>query len=102
MRGERRYRRHEGKGSGTDRGMAATAEIAPRLHLRPPNRYLLAAVAAVGCVAPLRSAAVALADEDVDLVSVALLDWVTVPYILAGLVAWLRRPESRRGRYEST
>jgi signal transduction histidine kinase len=77
--------------------MAATAEIAQRLYVRPPNRYLLAAVAAIGCVAPLRSVAVGLADEDVDLVSVALLDWVTVPYILAGLVAWLRRPESRLG-----
>jgi len=77
--------------------MAATAEIAPRLFVRTPNRYALGAVAAVGCVAPLRSIAVALTNDEVDLVSVALLDWTTVPYILAGLVAWLRRPESRLG-----
>ena len=77
--------------------MAATAEIAPRLYVRTPNRYALGAIAAVGCVAPLRSIAVALTSDNVDLVSVALLDWITVPYILAGLVAWLRRPESRLG-----
>jgi signal transduction histidine kinase len=28
---------------------------------------------------------------------VALLDWITVPFILAGLLAWMRRPESRLG-----
>jgi signal transduction histidine kinase len=77
--------------------MAATGAIAPRLEIRTPNRFVLGAIAAVGCVAPLRSIAVALTSDDVDLVSVALLDWVTVPYILAGLVAWLRRPESRLG-----
>jgi hypothetical protein len=69
--------------------MAATAEIAPRLYVRTPNRYVLGAVAAVGCVAPLRSITVALTNDEIDLVSVALLDWITVPYILAGLVAWL-------------
>jgi signal transduction histidine kinase len=77
--------------------MAASAEIAPRLYVRTPNRYLLGIVAAVGCIAPLRSIAVALTNDEIDLVSVALLDWITVPYILAGLVAWLRRPESRLG-----
>jgi signal transduction histidine kinase len=30
-------------------------------------------------------------------VRAALLDWIVVPYILAGLVAWWRRPESRFG-----
>jgi signal transduction histidine kinase len=77
--------------------MASFAAIAPRLDVRTPNRFVLGAIAAVGCVAPLRSIAVAVTSDDVDLVSVALLDWITVPYILAGLVAWLRRPESRLG-----
>jgi signal transduction histidine kinase len=77
--------------------MAATAETAPRLYVRTPNWYALGAVAAVGCVAPLRSIAVALTNDDIDLVSVALLDWITVPYLLAGFVALLRRPESRLG-----
>ena len=48
-------------------------------------------------MAPARSITVALTNDEVDLVSVALLDWITVPYILAGLVAWLRRPDSRLG-----
>ncbi len=30
-------------------------------------------------------------------VSAALVDWITLPYVLAGLVAWSRRPESRFG-----
>jgi signal transduction histidine kinase len=30
-------------------------------------------------------------------ISAALLDWITVPYVLAGLVAWARRPDSRFG-----
>jgi signal transduction histidine kinase len=58
---------------------------------------VLGGIAAVGCIVPIRSIAVALTSDEVDLFSVALLDWVTVPYILAGLVAWLRRPESRLG-----
>ena len=28
---------------------------------------------------------------------VALLDWITIPFVLAGLVAWWRRPDSRIG-----
>jgi signal transduction histidine kinase len=35
--------------------------------------------------------------NDVSEVQVALLIWVSVPYVLAGLVAWERRPESRLG-----
>jgi signal transduction histidine kinase len=35
--------------------------------------------------------------NDVDLVQVALLDWITIPFVLAGLVAWWRRPDSRLG-----
>jgi hypothetical protein len=65
--------------------------------VRQPNPWLLGAIALIGCAAPARSIGVALANDDVDLVQVALLDWVTVPFILAGLVAWIRRPESRLG-----
>jgi signal transduction histidine kinase len=64
---------------------------------RQPNPWLLGAFALVGCAAPARSIALALTRDDVDLVQVALLDWITVPFILAGLVAWIRRPESRLG-----
>lgn len=58
---------------------------------------MLGAIAVLGCAVPLRSILVATTGDDVDLVAVGLLDWITVPYILAGAVAWLRRPESRLG-----
>ena len=35
--------------------------------------------------------------SDASEVQVALLVWVSVPYVAAGLVAWTRRPESRLG-----
>ena len=58
---------------------------------------MLGAIAVLGCAVPLRSIFVATSSDDIDLVAVGLLDWITVPYILAGAVAWLRRPESRLG-----
>jgi signal transduction histidine kinase len=58
---------------------------------------VLGAIAVLGCAVPLRSIFVATTGDDVDLVAVGLLDWITVPYILAGVAAWLRRPESRLG-----
>jgi signal transduction histidine kinase len=65
--------------------------------VRPPSPWLVGAIALVGCAAPARSVGIALTSDDVDAVQVALLDWITVPFILAGLVAWVRRPESRLG-----
>jgi signal transduction histidine kinase len=35
--------------------------------------------------------------SDIDTVKVALLEWISVPYLLAGLIAWWRRPGSRIG-----
>jgi signal transduction histidine kinase len=80
--------------------MAAAVAVAPHTESdggRSPSTWLLAAIALVGCAVPVRSIAVALTNDDVDLVQVALLDWVAVPFILAGLVACIRRPESRLG-----
>jgi len=68
-----------------------------RVFSRQPQLWLVAAIAAAGCAAPARSVALALTSNDVDLVQAGLLDWITVPYILAGLIAWWRRPESRLG-----
>jgi signal transduction histidine kinase len=65
--------------------------------IRQPNPWVLAAIAVVGCAAPARSVGLALTSEDVDPVQVALLDWITVPFVLAGLLAWARRPDSRLG-----
>jgi signal transduction histidine kinase len=62
-----------------------------------PKPVVLGVIAILACAVPIRSIFVATTNEDVDLVAVGLLDWITVPYILAGAVAWLRRPESRLG-----
>jgi signal transduction histidine kinase len=35
--------------------------------------------------------------SDADRVKVALLEWISVPYLVAGLIAWWRRPGSRIG-----
>jgi signal transduction histidine kinase len=40
---------------------------------------------------------IAITTDDIDLVQVALLDWITIPFVLAGLVAWWRRPDSALG-----
>jgi signal transduction histidine kinase len=80
--------------------MATAVAIAPARDtdvVRSPNPWLLGAIALVGFAVPIRSIGLALTSDGVDLVQVVLLDWITVPFILAGLVAWVRRPESRLG-----
>jgi signal transduction histidine kinase len=80
--------------------MTVSAAVAPpdsRLVPRRLQLWLVVAIAIAGCAAPARSVAIALTSDDVDPVRAALLDWITVPYILAGLIAWWRRPDSRLG-----
>jgi signal transduction histidine kinase len=81
-------------------GLATTAAVAslgrPNVGLRP-NLLALGAIAVVGCALPIRTAVIASTTNDVDLVQVALLDWITIPFVLAGLIAWWRRPDSRLG-----
>ena len=62
----------------------------------PPKAYVLA-IAAVGLVAPVYSVALALRVSHVSQIQLVLLEWISVSYILVGLVAWFRRPESRLG-----
>jgi hypothetical protein len=60
---------------------------------------LLCAIALAGCAA---AAATVVLGQRSDHVSepglqAALISWITVPYILTGVVAWWRRPDSRLG-----
>ena len=49
------------------------------------------------CSSPAARWRFALTNDGVTGVQVALLEWISIPYIAAGLVAWWRRPDSRLG-----
>src|SRR6266498_3668922 len=79
--------------------MAASAvadDAGLRIGHAPPRAYV-PAIAAAGLVAPVYSVTLALRDSHVSALQLGLLEWISVPYILVGLVAWVRRPESRLG-----
>jgi signal transduction histidine kinase len=80
----------------------AVARLAREAHTyspRTPRRAVLWAIALAGCAAAGASFALALTSDHVNEpgLQAALMDWITLPYILAGLVAWYRRPDSRFG-----
>ena len=62
-----------------------------------PGPALLAAIAIAGLFAAGCSLALGLTNDDVTGIQVLLLEWISVPYIVAGLIAWWRRPDSRLG-----
>jgi hypothetical protein len=62
----------------------------------PPHVGALIAIG-TACVALAAFIAVLGARNDVEHIQIALLEWISVPYIGAGLVAWSRRPDSRLG-----
>src|SRR5207302_10122661 len=79
--------------------MAASAlahDAGLRIARAPPQLYV-SVIAAAGLVAPVYSVTLALRVGHISALQLALLEWISVPYILVGLVAWLRRPESRLG-----
>jgi signal transduction histidine kinase len=67
-----------------------------RIGRTPPRAYVWA-LAAVGLVAPIYTAIVGVTESQVSAVQLGLLEWISIPYILVGLVAWFRRPESHLG-----
>jgi signal transduction histidine kinase len=81
--------------------MAASAlpRHAGRRAGRAPPLAVLWGLAVAGCVAAGASVALALTSDQLPEpgLRAALLDWVALPYILAGLIAWRRRPDSRFG-----
>jgi signal transduction histidine kinase len=60
---------------------------------------VLWALAAAGCAAAAVSVALAYTSDHLEEpgIRAALLVWIVLPYVLAGVVAWWRRPESRFG-----
>ena len=61
---------------------------------------VLASLAIAGCLAAAATFGLALNSDLVPEpagLQATLLDWITLPYILAGLVAWRHRPDSRFG-----
>jgi len=64
---------------------------------RAPGRSTLVAVAVAGLVVAVGSLALALSSESSSNINIALLEWISIPYVAAGLVAWWRRPASRLG-----
>ena len=63
---------------------------------RAPHPLVLIAIALAGAALCGFSIHVA-TNEGVSDIQVALLQWISIPYIAAGLIAWWRRPESRLG-----
>jgi signal transduction histidine kinase len=66
---------------------------------RPPEPVVLRTIAGAGCVAAGLTVALALTSDHVSEpgVHAALLSWVTLSFVFAGVVAWWRRPQSRFG-----
>jgi hypothetical protein len=66
---------------------------------RHPRTSVLWGLALAGCATAAASVALAFASDHLPQpgLRAALLDWVLLPYIFAGLIAWWRRPESRLG-----
>ena len=66
---------------------------------RAPELLVLLAGALAGCAGAAVSVQLAFASDHLAEpgLRAALLDWITLPYILAGLIAWWRRPDSRFG-----
>jgi signal transduction histidine kinase len=66
---------------------------------RAPTLLLLWAVGLAGVVAAATTVALGATNDEVDHVGIRafLNDWITLNFILAGLVAWWRRPDSRFG-----
>ena len=66
---------------------------------RPPRRSVLWGIALAGIAAGGVTMWLALNSDHVAEpgLQAALMDWITLPYVFAGLIAWYRRPDSRFG-----
>jgi signal transduction histidine kinase len=55
------------------------------------------AIAVAAVAAPVYTAWLAIFSDQINGLHIALLHWISVPYVLVGLIAWRRRPDSRLG-----
>jgi signal transduction histidine kinase len=85
-------------------GKGATRMATSAVALRPsvteshaPSPLLLGAIALAGVALAVIELTLAIPRDGSD-IEIALLLWITVPYIAAGLIAWSRRPDSRLGK----
>ena len=65
---------------------------------RSPRGWMLWAIA-VASMGVIGSLILALASEQLDLPGLRafLIAWIVIPYVVSGILAWWRRPESRLG-----
>ena len=99
------YRRTKRRENGGRTAVAATAPLEADLSdaRAPPRQLVLWAVALAGCAAATVSLVAVLRNPLVGpelgepLVIALLSNWLTLSYVLCGLYAWWRRPESRFG-----
>jgi signal transduction histidine kinase len=82
--------------------VAASGLAVPSIHDRAaeaPKLLVLWVIGLAGVVAAATTLALGLTNDEVDHVGmrVFLNDWITLNYIVAGLIAWWRRPDSRFG-----
>jgi signal transduction histidine kinase len=88
----------------SSRGIGASSRVA-RIPFRSlgalpaPKPPVLAAIGVAGVAAAATTLVLGLTNDEVDHagIRVFLNDWITLNYILAGLIAWWRRPDSRFG-----
>jgi signal transduction histidine kinase len=80
--------------------VAGLAQRAQNTVARAPRLVALWLIVLAGGVAATVSVGLALTSDHVAEpgLQAALMDWITLPYIVAGVVAWWRRPGSRFGR----
>jgi signal transduction histidine kinase len=78
---------------------SALAQPSEREVTRAPGWVTFSAIAVAGCAATAVTVVLAFRSDHVSepAVRAALNAWVILPYVMAGLVAWRRRPDSRLG-----
>jgi signal transduction histidine kinase len=77
-------------------GTYAAPSVVGQGQVKAPKPAVLWAIALAAVVGATGSVLLLVAN-DAPNVQVVLMQWISVPYVLAGLVAWWRRPDSRLG-----